>query len=209
LVGPDAKLRTAHDVDSLISAEFPDPETHPRLYELVKKLMPHGSCSNRCIVDGRCSKRFPKEYCQETIILQNGYPQYQRRNDGRTHIHNEHEYNNQDVAPYCVFLLLLFLCHINVEITFNSHSIKYLYKYFHKGSDRTTLRTQASDEVRQYLDACSVTGQEALWRLWKRNLHIQKPSVMALPVHEPGQHRITYDANMDAMTVIDITDGLF
>ena len=39
---PEDKIRTAEDVDQLVSAEFPDQATHPRLYELVKKYMTHG-----------------------------------------------------------------------------------------------------------------------------------------------------------------------
>jgi hypothetical protein len=40
----DSKLRTPEDINSLISAELPDPDTQPELYYLVVKHMVHGPC---------------------------------------------------------------------------------------------------------------------------------------------------------------------
>jgi Helitron helicase-like domain at N-terminus len=40
----DHKIRTPADVDSMISPEFPDPVTHPRLFRLVSEMMTHGPC---------------------------------------------------------------------------------------------------------------------------------------------------------------------
>ena len=55
------KLHTAEDIDKLISAEIPDPETEKDLYEVVKDCMLHGPCgpsykSAACMIDGKCSK---------------------------------------------------------------------------------------------------------------------------------------------------------
>ena len=38
------KIRTPAEVDSLISAEFPDPVTHPHLYKLICDNITHGPC---------------------------------------------------------------------------------------------------------------------------------------------------------------------
>ena len=43
---PDSKLCTPENVDSLISAEFPDEEEHPELFELVKSMIVHTPCGN-------------------------------------------------------------------------------------------------------------------------------------------------------------------
>ena len=40
----DAKVRTVEELDSLISAEIPDPEVFPRLHEIVSRCMMHGPC---------------------------------------------------------------------------------------------------------------------------------------------------------------------
>ena len=53
------KLRTSSDVDSLISAEIPDPLLHPRLHEIVTSRMMHGPI---CMEDGQCTKKFPKGF---------------------------------------------------------------------------------------------------------------------------------------------------
>jgi Helitron helicase-like domain at N-terminus len=40
----ESKLITPEHVNSLISAEFPDKETQPEIYDLVSKFMVHGPC---------------------------------------------------------------------------------------------------------------------------------------------------------------------
>jgi Helitron helicase-like domain at N-terminus len=77
----DYKIRTPADVDSMISAEFPDPVTHPRLFRLVSEVMTHGPCgalnlNSPCMKDNRCGKKFPKDFSDETIIGEDGYPKY-------------------------------------------------------------------------------------------------------------------------------------
>ena len=48
----------------------------------------HGPCghANRkspCKKDGKCSRYFPKNWKPKTIIDQEGYPVYRRRNNGK------------------------------------------------------------------------------------------------------------------------------
>jgi hypothetical protein len=66
-LAPEHKLRTPEDVDSLISAEFPDEHEQPELYELVKKFMVHNPCGTQnpqspCMDGNKCSKSFPKHF---------------------------------------------------------------------------------------------------------------------------------------------------
>jgi hypothetical protein len=70
-----------------VSAQIPDPVTQPALYEIVTKSMLHGLCGDadpkaKCMVDGKCSKHFPKEFCEQTVYGENGYPLYAHPNSG-------------------------------------------------------------------------------------------------------------------------------
>ena len=46
------KLSTENDIDKYISAEIPDSETDPVLYNTVINNMIHGPCDSRCIIEG-------------------------------------------------------------------------------------------------------------------------------------------------------------
>ena len=55
-VDPDFRPRDGADVDEIVCAEFPDPETDPELFDLVLKNMTHGPCNERCKdASGKCS----------------------------------------------------------------------------------------------------------------------------------------------------------
>jgi Helitron helicase-like domain at N-terminus len=78
------KPKTPAQVDQIVSAELPDQMSSPRLYEIVTRSMVHGPCGELqpnapCMVDGCCSKKFPKDFQNETIVNPNGYPIYQRQ----------------------------------------------------------------------------------------------------------------------------------
>jgi hypothetical protein len=85
----DSKLRMPEDIDSLISAELPDPDTQPELYHLVVKHMVHGPCgvlnpNAPCMVDGKCSKNFPKAFIEHTTLSEDSYSCLKRPDNGRT-----------------------------------------------------------------------------------------------------------------------------
>ena len=62
--------------------------------------------------------------------------------------------DNKYVVPYNRDLLVQFNAHINVEVCNYSRSVKYLFKYVHKGSDRAITivenneLTTDSDEIK-------------------------------------------------------------
>ena len=81
---PDDKIHDANQVDNIVSAQLPDKNRNPLLYETITTCMLHGPCgadkpNAPCMVDGRCSKHYPKAFNEYTIYGENGYPQYARK----------------------------------------------------------------------------------------------------------------------------------
>jgi len=101
---------TPEQVDTIIRATWPDPETEPRLFSIVKRCMVHGPCGQwkadaPCMKDGKCSKGFPKPFQAETVMSQNGYPIYARPDD--SHAYEVHKFfaDNRWIVPYNPLLL--------------------------------------------------------------------------------------------------------
>ena len=86
ILAAEDKIRDTDAIDNLICAEFPDASTDPELFAIVSENMVHGPCGRLdptcvCMVDGICSKEFPKPYRDETNPNVDGFPLYKRRNN--------------------------------------------------------------------------------------------------------------------------------
>jgi hypothetical protein len=142
--------RTSADIDQTICAEISDKETHPRLFEIIMSNMIHGPCGkdlndkSPCMDDGECTKSLPKEFVPETVMSNNGFPTYRRR-AGQTNPlkrnNKIYQVDNRWVVPYNPYLCLKYNAHINVEYCASIKSIKYLFKYVHKGFDCQGTKT--------------------------------------------------------------------
>ena len=197
------------DMDDLICAEIPDPDEDLELHNLVKEWMLHGPCGNRCLVNGQCSKKFPKPYMRNTMTDRDGYPLYRRRKpaDGGQIIDIErtsgvrHHYDNRHVVPYNPALLRIFKCHINVESVVTINSIKYVCKYVNKGVDRAVVELQqpngnqatVRDEIKQYQMTRYISAGTALWRLFEFPIHEHYPPVVALEIHLENYQRVYFN----------------
>ena len=91
--------------------------------------------------DGVCSKKFLKDFAEQTLANADGYPHYRRRNDEQYIVKNVH-LDNRYVVPYNPYLSIKYNAHINVEICSSIKCCKYLYKYVYKGPDMTSIHTE-------------------------------------------------------------------
>lgn len=96
--------------------------------------------------DGKCTKKFPKDFCERTSDNVNGFPVYMRRGNGMTVDVRGNTFDNRFVVPYNPYLLAKFNCHINVEVCSTEKSVKYTYKYVYKYIKVTIVRLLKSKE---------------------------------------------------------------
>lgn len=203
---------TPDEIDNVISAEIPDPIIDPQLYVIVTKNMIHGPCddlnpNSPCMVDGKCSKRYPRPLIAETITGDDGYPQYRRRSptdNGNTTtvrvMNQEVTVDNRWIVPYSPLLSKIFQAHINVEYCNSVKSIKYICKYVNKGSDMAVfgvVNDHPNDQIAQYQMGRYISTNEAFWRIFSFPMHERHPAVVHLSVHlENGQRVYFTDANV-------------
>lgn len=195
---------TPDHIDSIVSAQIPDQNSYPELYETIVSCMLHGPCGNNnvnapCMVDGKCSKQYPKQFREETIITADKYPEYKRPDNQVSVTNGGHTFTNRHVIPYNPYLSAKYNCHVNVEVANSILAVKYVYKYVYKGHDRTAISLERhdaaelpKDEVQEYLDARYVSASEASWRLFEFDIHHRHPPVQRLQLHLPDQQSVYY-----------------
>jgi len=76
-----SKLCTVKDFDSMVSTKIPNSIRHPEAYETVTSCMVHGPCgpnflNAQCMEQGKCKKRYPRSFSEETRYDVDGYPKY-------------------------------------------------------------------------------------------------------------------------------------
>ena len=225
------KLTTAEQVDKVVSAEIPDPVLYPNLHALVMRHMIHGPCGkfntkSPCMVPSKkdpqcvvCSKHFPKQFSDETIIRNDGYPLYRRRKPGpkgentATIMKGNRKFtiDNSMVVLYNYHLLTTYGGHINIEICSSLMSVKYLYKYLTKGNDTATFRVVISDgdnqtqinydEIQQFINTRYVTPPEAVWMIFDFKKHDQMHTVYRLDIHLPAEQCVYFQNNSDQQSL--------
>ncbi|GFX32033.1 ATP-dependent DNA helicase [Trichonephila clavipes] len=202
------------EIDSIISAEIPDPSTDQLLFDIVTTNMIHGPCgtlnsSSPCMADGKCTKNFPKDMNNDTVTNVDGYPIYRRRNPengGQSFIKNinntDIDIDNRWVVPYSPLLSKTYNAHINVEFCSSVKSIKYICKYVHKGSDMAVFRVEntnvnappvnKNDEITLYQIGRYISSNEAAWRIFGFPIHERDPAVVQLAIHLENGQRVFF-----------------
>ncbi|XP_019199139.1 PREDICTED: uncharacterized protein LOC109192887 [Ipomoea nil] len=198
---------TAKDIDMIISAEIPSELCDPEYYKAVEEFMMHGPCgaarkNSPCMVNGKCSKFYPKKFVESSTVDFDGYPIYRRRDNGRTIRKNGIALDSRYVVPHNRHLLMKYKAHINVEWCNQSRSIKYLFKYVNKGNDRVTAEFYNSaveestgkviDEIKMYYDCRYISPCEAAWRIFAFDIQFRNPSVERLSFHLPNEHSVIF-----------------
>ena len=206
---------TPDQLDEVISAEIPNREHDPELFEVVTKFMVHGPCGAfndkcPCMKEGRCTKRYPRNLHPETISGNDGYPEYRRRSieDGGLCFSStirgiKITIDNRWIVPYSPLLSKTFKAHINVEYCHSVKAIKYIFKYITKGHDMAVFRAEDSsntaDEVQRFQVGRYISSGEAVWRIFSFPIHERYPTVQHLAVHlENGQRVYFTQANLHA-----------
>ncbi|XP_076034583.1 uncharacterized protein LOC143021175 [Oratosquilla oratoria] len=211
-------------VGRIISAEIPDKEKEPRLFETVTTCMIHGPCkcfdeSQACCqgksVNGKdlCVKAFPK-LCRNNLLFgNNGYPLYKRRVVGegghsftKKVKGEEATIDNSWVVPYNPYLCLKYNAHMNVECSNSIKTIAYVTKYVNKGCDRILFtksgeNDQIVNEVKNYQEARYVNANEATWKIFKFPIHKSHPPVVSLDLHLEGENEVFYNKDASKETI--------
>ncbi|KAG2212479.1 hypothetical protein INT45_001526 [Circinella minor] len=164
ILANEDKSVTSADCDNIVSAQLPDAEQYSDVRATVERHMMH---------DGRCSKRYPKEFHEETEINEDGYPVYQRP-------------NNQDyvVKPGNVRLDNRWVVPYNVYLCANSDD------------------DQTFDEINTFLDARYVSASEGCWRIFSFSLHNEYPTHRRLAVHLQDEQLVYFNKGETTTEVI-------
>ena len=210
----DDKVLTPDMADKLFCAEFPDPQTDPTLFHIVRKNMVHGPCgkinpNSPCMEMGKCTKHFPKEHLDHTVFTEKGGTLFRRRDDNRyaqlPASVNCYKASNMWLVPYNPFILIKFNGHINMEMVKSMFkNIKYLYKYIYKGSDVILMKlkmAETEDEVDTYECLKYVNATRAFYNIYSFPIQERFPSVMTLPVHEENKQRVCFMQGSEANQV--------
>ena len=83
----DDKHPTTTKIDKIISAKISDLNKEPLVYDAIKQHMVHSPCGSinsrpSCLIENKCVKHFPKKFFSQTIVDNDGFPIYRRRNNG-------------------------------------------------------------------------------------------------------------------------------
>ena len=112
------------------------------------------------------------------------------------------------VVPYNKFLLKKYVCHINVEYCASIQSVKYLFDYLNKGSDRAFCEVKYVDsnkeqnfevynEINQYIDGRYLSPMIAAWRLQTFPITGRSHTVIHLAVHTENQQKLIFIENKE------------
>ncbi|XP_065314556.1 uncharacterized protein LOC135923630 [Gordionus sp. m RMFG-2023] len=74
------RLPTADTYDDVVCSEIPNKITEPKLFQIISNFNTHGPCgitfpNSPCMIDGKCSKKYPKSFVDTSSIDKNLFVQ--------------------------------------------------------------------------------------------------------------------------------------
>ena len=119
-------------------------------------------------------------WTNQTIIKEDGYPDYARPENGRTVQKGQNIFDNKHVVPHPRELLVQFDCHINLEVcgSIKAVNVKYIHKYIYNTINpsgfplhKLELKIGAPLMLLRNLDPLQVyhdwqTGIQCDWQAW-------------------------------------------
>ena len=215
IMRPEDKMSNPDHYDKMVCAEIPNPIKYPKMHEMVVKHMMHGPCGNinttsPCMQGApkQCRWRYPRQFNEKTAQGDDSYPLYRRRNNGIKVNVRQSTLDNRWVVPYNPKLLMMYNCHINVEVCSSIKSVKYAFKYVYKGHDKQVVHIdsdgeQVINEIKKYQDARYVSPPEAMWRIYGFPLSQIYPHVMSLQLHLPNKQLVRFSENDIITDIVD------
>jgi hypothetical protein len=103
----------------------------------------------------------------------------------------------------------MFNAHINVEVSTDIQSVKYLFKYIYKGHDHVVAMIFGpTNKIQEYIDARYLNIIEGVNSLLLFKKHMEWPLVIRLVIHLPRQHNVIFNENEDLADVANHIDHL-
>eukprot|EP00794_Sanderia_malayensis_P016288 gene16288-biopygen13837 len=106
--------------------------------------------------------------------------------------------------PHNVNLLLEFDCHIKVEVCTTIKSVKYIFKYIHKGNDKAHIeirdgheeadaqRDIVNDEIHHYHNWRYVCPHQAVYKLIQYEMYDKSHTIVRLAIHLRDQYSVYF-----------------
>ena len=95
----------------------------------------------------------------------------------------------------------------------SNKSIKYLFKYIHKGNDRVTATvsngdnanqsTQVVDEICNYYDCRYISACEATWRIFGFEIQMKEPVIVRVTFHLEHEQPVIYKDSASIQDVVN------
>ena len=187
-------------IDNLICAKFSNSALNidENLRQIIQSQMIHKFCNSTLFIVfcmlrtknefEKCLKRFFKSFQSVTIVKNNEYSFYQRRNDDRIWIDrfsndNSFVFDNCWIIFYNSYFIRHYQIYINVKICVFVKIVKYIHKYIYKNENQITLQINENDEIARHVSKRYIEFVQIVYELMKYVSYNKYLSIHRLFVH--------------------------